>query len=213
MPRQPAGLGAAFLCGALDRRPPGGREHRGHGEQRQQHQRGMDRHQQGYRHAEAQDPPERREQGHVQVVEHEDLIAEHREAVEIIRPLVMGDGPHGCLQAGDVRFERDGDLVAKAPLYPGADRAQEPGRGGRDPQSDGRRADEAGPPGSHALSQQHQPHREQRVRQRRELRENEGPRHQARFVPEPEPGEPPHRCQRRRQVIDRAHDRHRAGVR
>jgi hypothetical protein len=44
----------------------------------------MDRHQQRHRHREPQHPPERGEHGHVHVVEHEHLIAQHGEAVEII---------------------------------------------------------------------------------------------------------------------------------
>ena len=104
----------------------------------------------------------------------------------------------------DVRLERDRHLVAEAPLHARADGAQEPGRRrrtrrGRSPQP--RAA--AGPMLEHAVAEQHQPQREQRVGQRRELRQHERRQHQPRLVPVAELAQPPHRRQRRRQRRDR----------
>ena len=85
------------------------------------------------------------EQRHVHVVEHEDLIAQHRQAVEILRAFLMSDGGDGCLQSGDVRLERDGDLVAEAPLHARADGAEKPGGGCGHAEADGRALHQAGP--------------------------------------------------------------------
>ena len=68
------------------------------------------------RHDEAHDPADRREQRHEQVVEREHLIAQHREPVEVLGPFVVLDRRDRRLQRGDVRFERDRDLVAEAAL-------------------------------------------------------------------------------------------------
>ena len=110
---------------------------------REQHERRMDRREQRDRHAEPQDPPARREQRHVHVIEHEHLIAQHREPIEVLGPLVVRDGRDRRLQPRDVRFERDRDLVAEAPLHARADRAEEPRRRGRHAEADRRRAHEA----------------------------------------------------------------------
>ena len=195
------GLRAAFLGGALDRGPPRRRQHGGHGEDGEQHERGMNRGQQHDRDAEAQDPPARGEQRHVHVVEHEHLVAEHGEPIEIVGALVVRDGRDRRLEPGDVRFERDRHLVAEAPLHAGADRAEEPGRGGGHAESDGAAAHQTGPVLEHALAEQHQPQREQRIGQRRELRQRERGDHQPRLVPVAELAQPPHRRQRGRQVV------------
>jgi hypothetical protein len=65
------------------------------------------------------------------VIEDEHLIAQHREAVEVVGALVVRDGRDRRLEPGDVRFERDGDPVAEAPLHPGADGLEEPRAGDR----------------------------------------------------------------------------------
>jgi hypothetical protein len=62
------------------------------------------------------------------VVEHEDLIAQHREPIEVLGPLLMSNGRHGGLEPGDVRLERDRDLIPESPLHSRADRSQEPRR-------------------------------------------------------------------------------------
>ena len=104
----PAGWPARpLLGGALHARPPRGGEHRRQREHRQQRQRRVNRHQQRHRHAEPQDPAAGGEQRHVHVVEHEDLVAQHREPVEVFGAFVMLDRGHRRLQPGHVRFERD----------------------------------------------------------------------------------------------------------
>ena len=55
--------------------------------------------------AQTQDPAAGAEQGHVHVVEHEHLIAQHGEAIEIVGPFVMLDRGDARLQLGDVRFQ------------------------------------------------------------------------------------------------------------
>ena len=137
------------------------------------------------------------------MIEHEHLIAQHRQPVEVLRALVVRDGRDRRLEPGDVRFERDRDLVAEAPLHARADRAQEPRRRGRHAEADGRRAHEAGPVLEHALAEQHEPEREQRVGQRREQRQHERGEHQPRLVAVAELAQPPHRRQRGRQRLDR----------
>ncbi len=87
----------------------------------------MNRGEEGHRHAESQDPPAGGEDRHVHVVEHEQLIPKHRQPVEILWTLVMGEGDYGRLKTRDVRFERDRDLVSKTSLHAGADRPEEPG--------------------------------------------------------------------------------------
>ena len=123
------GLGATLLGDALDRRAPCGREHRGQREHCQQHQRGMDRGQQRHGDAESQDPAAGGKQRHVHVVQHEHLVAQHGEAIEVVRAFLVGNGGHRGLQARDVGFEGNGHPVAEAALHAGADGAQEPRRG------------------------------------------------------------------------------------
>ncbi len=142
----------------------------------------MNRRQQRHGHGQPQDPPERGKKRHVHVVQHEDLIAEHGQAIEIFRPFLMRDGRDGCLQPRHVRFERDGHPVAEAALHARADRAEKPRRGGRDAEADRRALHHARPVFDDAFAEQHQPQREQRIGQRGELRQHERPGHQARLV-------------------------------
>ena len=91
----------------------------------------MNGRQQGHGHAQAQDPPQGREQRHVHVVEHEHLVAQHGQAIEVFGTLLVGHGDDRGLQPGHVRLKRNGDPIAEAALHPGADGAQKPGgRGG-----------------------------------------------------------------------------------
>ena len=60
--------------------PPRRREHGRQRKEREQRQRRVNGHEQRDRHAETQDPPARREERHVHVVQHEDLVAEHGRA-------------------------------------------------------------------------------------------------------------------------------------
>ena len=52
------------------------------------------------RDAEAQDPAAGGEERHVHVVEHEDLVAQHGEPVEVLGPLLVGDGRDPTPAAG-----------------------------------------------------------------------------------------------------------------
>ena len=196
----------ALLSRALDRGPPCRREHGRQCEHGEQHEGGMDRRQQGHRHAEAQDPPAGGEQRHVHVVEHEHLVAQHREPIEVLGAFVMRDGRDRRLEAGDVGLERDRDLVAEAALHPGADRAEKPRRCSRYAEADGRRADQAGSVLEHTFTKQHEPQREQRIGQRRQLRQHERREHQARLMAVAELAQPPHRRERRRQVVQLVRD-------
>ena len=202
--RQPVGLCAALLRGALDRGPPRRRHHGRDREHREQDERRMNRRQQRHRHAQPQDPPEGGKQRHVHVVEHEHLVAEHRQPIEILRPLLVRDRRDRCLQLRDVRLERDRHPVAEAALHARADGAEKPRRRRRHAEADRRALHQPGPVLEHALAEQHQPQREQRIGQRGELRQHERRHHQARLVAISQLAQPPHRRQRRRQRLDRA---------
>jgi len=58
------------------------------------------------------------------MIEHEYLVAQHGQPVQMLRTFMMRDGDQRCLKARHVRFERDGDFVSEAPLNTGADRSQ-----------------------------------------------------------------------------------------
>ena len=136
--RQTTGLRPALLSNPLDRRPPGGGQHRRQREDRQQHQERMNREQQHNRHAESQNPTARGKQRHVHVVEHEDLIAQNRQSVQIVRPFLVRQRGHRRLQPRNVRLEGDGHPVAETTLEASADRAQQPRPGGGQAQRDAR---------------------------------------------------------------------------
>jgi hypothetical protein len=129
----------------------------------------MHRCQQGQGDAETQDPAACREQRHVHVIEHEHLIAQHRQQVQVLRPFVMRDGGDGRLEARDVRFQGDGHLVAEPALHARADRAQEPRPRCGQAEADGRPGHEIGALFDDAAPEQHEPEGEQRVGQRRQL--------------------------------------------
>src|SRR5215510_10432490 len=97
------------------------------------------------------------------MVEDEHLVAEHSEAVEVIRTLMMGDGDDRRLEMGHMRLEGDGDFVAKATLDAGADGAEEPCGGGRCREADSSDADEASLVLEHALAEQLKPQRQQGI--------------------------------------------------
>ena len=82
--------------------------------------------QQRQRDAQAQNPAEHGKHGHVHVVQHEHLIAQHGQAVEILGALHVLDGSDGCLQLRHVGLQGNRDLVAKPPLHARADRAEKP---------------------------------------------------------------------------------------
>ena len=68
----------------------------------------MNRRQQRHGHAQAQDPPQGREQRHVHVVEDEDLVTQHGQAIEIFGTLLVGHGddarPAAWLRATQARW-------------------------------------------------------------------------------------------------------------
>jgi hypothetical protein len=138
------------------------------------------------------------------VVEHEHLVAEHGQPIEILRAFLMRDRSDRCLQLRDVRLERNRHLVAEAALHPRADRAEKPSRGGRHGEANRRASHHDRSVLEDAFAKQHQPQREERIGQRGELRQPERRDHQARLVAIPEFAQPPHRRQRRRQRLDRA---------
>ena len=162
---------AAFVSSPFDRRAP--RRHRPgwQREQRQQPQRGMNRHQKCDRHAKPQDPPTRREQRHVHVVEHEDLIAEDREAIEIIGSLLVRNRRNRREQRCHVRLERDRHLVAEAAGHARADGLKKPRRGRGHPERQRGDAHVAPVALQHALTKHLEPQREQRIRKRRQQRQ------------------------------------------
>ena len=99
------------------------------------------------------------------------------EPVEVLGPLLVGDRRDRRLEPGDVRLERDRDLVAEAALHARADRAQEPG--GRRRHAERRSAairTRRRSPLEHAVAEQLEPEREQRVGQRGEQRRARRPR-------------------------------------
>ena len=104
----------------------------GQREHDEQHERRMDRRQQHDGDGEPQDPAERREERHEQVVEREHLVAQHREAVEVLGSLLVLDRRDRRLQPRDVRLERDADPVAEAALHAVEQHLQVPRRGRRD---------------------------------------------------------------------------------
>ncbi len=165
---------------ALDRRPPGRGQDRRQGEQGQSGQPRADRDQQPDGHAQPQHPAGGGEQRHVQVVEHEHLLAQHRQAVQPLGPLLVGDGRHRRLEPGHVRLQGDRDPVAEAALDPRVDRPQDPGGRRRQPQAD--RGHQQQPPVAlqHPLAEQGQPQGQQGVGQRGRQRQQEGRRPAAR---------------------------------
>jgi hypothetical protein len=201
MPGETIGLRCALLRPTLHRRPPRGRQDRRQREHGEQAEPDMNRHQQRHGDDEPENPAARREHRHVHVIEHEHLVAQHGQPIEIVGPLVVCDRRDRRLEAGDVRFERDRDPVAEAALHTRADRTQEPGRRRRDTEPQRRRKHESGPPVDDTLAEEHEPQRDQRVGQRGELRQRERRQHQPRFVPVSEFAQPPHRRQRGRQVL------------
>ncbi len=124
----------------------------------------MNRSQQRHRHAQPQDPPKRGKHRHVHVVEHEHLIAQHGQPVEILRPFLVRDGRHRCLQLRDVRLQRDSHSVPEAALHARADRPEKPRRCGRHTEADRRAFHQAGSMFEEALTEQHEPQRKERVR-------------------------------------------------
>ena len=130
----------------------------------------MNGREQRHRNRQPKNPSECGEQRHIHVVQHEHLIAEHGEPVEIVRAFLMRDGRDRRLQLRYVRLESDGHLVAEAALHARTDCAQKPRRGGRYAQADRRPLNHARSVLEDAFAEQHQPQREQGIGQRGQLR-------------------------------------------
>ena len=117
-------------------------------------------------HASRQNPAARREQRHVDVVEDEDLIAQHCETVEVLRALVVRDGGDRGLQtARRATRARSSTRSRNRRWTRRADRAQEPRR--QRPTSRGRTRpcrDEIRSLSRTPSTEQLEPQRQQRVR-------------------------------------------------
>ena len=135
------------------------------------------------------------------MIQDENLVAQHGEAVQIVGALMMGDGDQRCLKAGYVRFERDGDLVTEAPLDSGAHRSEKPRRRGRQAEAGSRGAYQAGLMAEDSFPEQLEPQRQQRIGEHRQLRQHERGQHQPGLVAVAELAQAPHRGERRRQVV------------
>ena len=158
-----------------------------------------------------QDPSARREQRHVQVVQHEGLIAKHRRAGRDTPAALMRDRRHRRLQARHVRFERHRHPVAEPPLHPvltsAGTRSPRPRRPARRPRDARFRSIAASRPRPATSAKAPAAHRAA-------PRAATGRRPPATAAARPIPracSEPPHRRHRRRQY--RQARRHRAGVR
>ena len=203
VPSQPARRRPALLDGALDPRPPGRGEDRRQREDGEDDERRVDRHQQHDRDAQPQDPAAGGEERHVHVVEHEHLVAQDREPVEVLGTLLVGDRRDLRLQPRHVRLERDRDPVAEAALHARADRAQEPGGRRRRAEAEGAGDQQAAVAPEDALPQELQPQGQEGVRQGGELRQRERRQHHPRLVAVAELQHPPHRGEGGRQAVRR----------
>ena len=105
------------------------------------------------------------------------------------------------LQLGHVRLEGDGDLVPEAALQARRHGAQEPGGHRRDGQADGGEPHAVGVALDHAVAEQGEPQREERVGQRGEQRGHEREAHEHRLVLVAELAHAPHRRDGRREVV------------
>ena len=197
MSGQTPSLGPALVRGPLDGRPPRGGVHRRQGEKHEQRQGRMNRDEQRDGDAQAQDPATRREQRHVHVIEHEDLVAQHRQPIEIVWTLVMGDGGDRGQERRHVRLERDGHLVAEPALHADADGGEEPCGGGRESQRQ-HPCPHAGPIARQdTLADQLEPDRQQGIGHGRQERQRKGGDDQRRLVAVAQLAQPPHRRERR----------------
>ena len=164
VPSQPDRRRPAFLDGPFDPRPPGRSEGRRQREDGEHDERRVDRHQQDDGNAQPQDPAAGGEERHVHVVEHEHLVAQDRETVEVQESLLVGDRRDLRLQPRHVRLERDRDPVAEPALHAGADRAQEPCGRRRRAEAEGAGDQQSAVAPEHALPQELQPQGQEGVR-------------------------------------------------
>ena len=163
----------------------------------------MNRHQQRNRHAQPQDPPTGRKERHVHVVQHEHLIPQDGQTVEILAPLLVRDGGDRREQRRDVRLERNRHLVAEPALDPDADGLEKPGGSGRHAEREHGQPDARPVATERSLAEQLEPVGQQRVGQRRQQHERERRDDHRRLVPVAELAQAPHRGERRREIVAR----------
>ena len=112
------------------------------------------------------DPADGAEQRQVHVVQHEHLIAQHGEAVEVVAPLLQFQTGDRGLQGGHVGLQSDRHPVAEAAGQPVVDDPEQPAegrrRGHRPEHRENHRSVAVGQP----VGQQLEPEREQRIRDR-----------------------------------------------
>ena len=154
-----------LLDGPLDTGSPHRRQHGRDAGDEQQHQRRVDRRQQQGGDDEAEDPAEVAEQRREEVVEGERLVAQHGEAVEVLRPLLVLDRRHRRLEVGDVRLDGDRQAIAEPALQPLVEDVDVPGERRRDGEADGRDDDRRRVAVEDAVGEQLEPQRQQRVGQ------------------------------------------------
>jgi hypothetical protein len=135
------------------------------------------------------------------VIEHEDLITEDREAIQIVGTLVMLERRDRRLQPCDMRLERHRHAIAKAPLRAIADDAEDPRAGRRRTEPERGGVDEQAVAAERAVCEQLEPHREQRVGERCQQRQPERDDEQQRLRIVAAPERAPHRRERRRQIV------------
>ena len=195
----------AFLDRPLDARSPRRGDDRRQREDEQQDQcRMYARGQQPDDDAETQDPAERREQRHEQVVEAERGPAQHLEPVEVLAAFLVGDGRHGRVQPGDVLLHRDAHPVAEPPLHAVEDDLEIPEQRGRRGETE--RRDEHLPAVVvlDTVDKDRQPQPDQCLRQRGEQGHGQRQGQQSRLHAVGQLHHPPQRLERRWQVVSRA---------
>ena len=198
--RQPDVRHGGFLDPALDCGPPRGRHEGGERERQQQQQGRVDRRQQDGGDGQAEHPAQRGEQRHEHVVQREDLLAQHRQPVEELGPLVVLDSGHRGLQARHMGLERDRDAVTEPALHSLRQHREVPDEGGRDGETDGGGDDRRPVVLVDTIDDQRQPEREQRIGQHHQQAETERQREQPGFGAVAETECAPQRLEGRRQV-------------
>jgi hypothetical protein len=102
------------------------------------------------------------------VVEREHLVAQHRQAVEIVMAFVVFDGGDAGLQARDVGLQRNRNPIAEPTLESIEHDAQEPRQRRADTETDCSNEDPGPVVFEQSGGEQREPQCDERVRQRRE---------------------------------------------
>ena len=162
---------------------------------------GLDGGQQRHGQHDPDDPADGAEQRHVHVVQHEHLVAQHGETVEVVASLLQLEPGDRGLQGGDVRLQGDGHPVAEAPGQSVVDHPEQPAerrrRGHRPEHGEDHRPVAVGEP----VGQQREPEREQRIRHRRKQGDGDHHDDQSRLVGVADLAQPPHGREGGRQVV------------